>query len=167
MPRRLRLLCCSALLIATSTLAVASAADETGGASAPGDVSVQNAVCANGKAWTCGRGQKLTIRGTGMDGVEAVVFLGGAGGRDDKRAKPVSSTSSLVSVFVPGTARSGSLRLHTISGERVVTVERLTVVSSARKSDPDDGSPSGDGRFPIAGSHQFGQSQANRFGGGL
>src|SRR5688500_1055885 len=99
MPRRLRTLCCSALLIATSTFAVASA--QTGGASAPGDVSVEKAVCANGQAWTCGRGQKLNLRGTGMDGVEAVVFLGGAGGRDDKRAKPVSSSPSVVSVFVP------------------------------------------------------------------
>src|SRR5688500_6515948 len=149
MSRRLRMLCCSALLIATPTIAVAATSDETGGASAPGDVSVESAVCANGKAWSCGRGQKLNLRGTGMDGVEAVVFLGGAGGRDDRRAKPVSSTRSAVSVFVPGTARSGSLRIHTFSGERVITVERLTVTSSARKSDPDDASPSGEGTFPI------------------
>jgi hypothetical protein len=166
MSRRLRTLCCSALLIATSTVVVASAADGTGGASGPGDVVLETAVCANGKAWTCGRGQKLNLRGTGMDSIESVVFLGGAGGKDDARAKPVSSTPAVVSVFVPATARSGSLRLHTVSGGRIVTVETLGVVSSAKKSGPDDGSPAGDGRFPIDGRHDMGQSEANSFGGG-
>lgn len=166
MSRRLRTLCCSALLIAASTYAVASAAEETGGATAPGDVSVKSAVCANGKAWTCGRGQKLTLRGTGMDGVESVVFLGADGGRDDTRAKPVSAARGAVSVFVPSTARNGSLRIHALGGERIVTVQRLTVISAARKSDPDDASPSGDGRFPIDGRHDMGQSATNSFGGG-
>ncbi|MEO6497281.1 MAG: hypothetical protein ABIO51_07335, partial [Solirubrobacteraceae bacterium] len=101
MSRRLRSLSCSALLVAASMFAAASAAQETGGASAPADVALQSAVCANGKAWTCARGQKLTLRGQGMDGVEAVVFLGSAGGKDDRRAKPVSSAPSAVSVFVP------------------------------------------------------------------
>lgn len=166
MSRRLRTLCCSALLIATPTFAVASVSQETGGASAPGDVRVKSAVCANGKSWTCGRSQKLTLRGTGMDGVESVVFLGAAGGRDDIRAKPVSAAPGAASVFVPGSARSGSLRIHTLGGERIVTVQRLAVISAARKSDPDDASPSGDGRFPIDGRHQYGQLSANRFGGG-
>ena len=166
MSRRLRSLSCAALLVATSMFAAASAAQETGGASAPGDVALQSAVCANGTAWTCARGQKLTLRGEGMDGVEAVVFLGSAGGKDDRRAKPVSSAPSAVSVFVPAAARSGSLRIHTFSGGRIVSVERLSVISAARKSEPDDGSPSGDGRFPIAGPHDMGQSETNGFGGG-
>jgi len=153
-------------LVATTSFAVASAAEETGGASAPGDVALDSAVCSNGKAWTCARGQKLTLRGTGMDGVEAVVFLGSSGGKDDRRAKPVSSTASAVSVFVPEAARTGSLRIHSYSGKRIVSVERLSVTSAARKSEPDDGSPSGDGRFPIAGRHDMGQSETNGFGGG-
>lgn len=167
MSRRLRTLSCCALLVTTSTFAVASAAqEETGGAAAPGEASLQGAVCQNGKAWTCARGQKLTLRGTGMDGVEAVVFLGGEGGRDDRRAKPVSSEPSELSVFVPAAARSGSLRIHTLGGERIVSAERLAVTSAARKSEPDDGSPSGDGRFPIAGPHDLGQTATNNFGGG-
>lgn len=166
MSRRLRTLSCCALLVATSTLAVASAAEMTGGATAPGETKLQGAVCQNGKAWTCASGQKLTLRGTGMDGVEAVVFLGGEGGRDDRRAKPVSSAPSALSVFVPAAARSGSLRIHTLGGERVISVQRLTVISAARKSEPDDGSPSEDGRFPIDGPHDMGQTATNSFGGG-
>lgn len=166
MSLRLRLLCCSALVIATPTIAVAVAQDTTGGASAPAEVAVDDAVCATGKSWACARGQKLTLRGTGMDGVEAIVFLGAAGGADDRRAKPVSTTTRSVAVFVPGTARSGSLRIHTIAGERVITAERLSVADAARKSDPDDASPSGDGSFPIDGRYEMGQSQANHFGGG-
>lgn len=166
MSRRLRTLCCIALLIAVPASAGASSPTGNGGASAPGEARLKSAVCANGKAWSCGPGQRLELRGAGMDGIEAVVFLGGQGGKDDKRAKPVSAAPGAASVFVPSGARSGSLRIHTFAGGRDVSVERLTVVSSARKSEPDDASPADDGRFPIAGRHDMGQTATNNFGGG-
>jgi len=163
-PRLRLLLCCLAVTVPAVPAAIAQTV--TGGASAPDDTTLARATCGTGDEWSCGRGQRLTLEGTGMDGVEAVVFLGGKGNRDDRRSEPVRSERDALVVFVPDNARSGRLRLLTYGDERIQSARPLTVRPGASKANPDDASPSADGVFPIAGPHDMGQTATNNFGGG-
>ena len=165
MTNRLRILLCC-VTVAAAYAPSASAQTATGGASAPGKTALERVTCGSADEWTCGRGQRLVLQGAGMDGVEAVTFLGGEGAKDDRRSSPVRSTAAQLTVFVPDNARTGRLRLHTYGDERLVSERALTVVASASKANPDDASPADDGTFPIDGPHDMGQTATNGFGGG-
>ncbi len=102
----------------------------SGGAQAPGRPSVSGASCATQKAWTCARGQVLTLTGDELSGASTVVFLGRSGARDDVRVPlgaHAASTGELL-VVVPRRARSGPLLLVSAMGARARSPRALNVV---------------------------------------
>ena len=104
--------------------------DGIGGAQAPGRPSVSGASCATQKAWTCARGQVLTLTGEELSGASTIVFLGGAGTRDDVRV-PLgahSASAGELIVVVPPRARSGPLLLVSAMGASAQSPRALSVV---------------------------------------
>ena len=134
----------------------------TGGAAVPDEVEITHAGCQ--EQWRCGRGERLTIVGKGMDGVDTIEFLGAAGHADDRTARPLRAGPTRLTLTVPSSARSGPLRVLTYAGA-VKAPRPLTVVGSGT-TDAAHGSAASDGVFPIRGHHDMGQTPANRFGGG-
>ena len=102
-----------ALTAPAGALAAAGTLVQTGGDSAPGSPTIAAASCANQRAWTCARGQVLTIAGDELEGVRAVVFLGARGHHDDVRVgvhRRMAERGELLTV-VPRAARSGRVRV--------------------------------------------------------
>jgi murein DD-endopeptidase MepM/ murein hydrolase activator NlpD len=102
----------------------------------------------------------MAVRGDHLDSVGSVVFLGGAGRADDRRARPRRHSDHRVLVRVPSRAGSGPVRAVSASGTASRAV-RITVVASAQPLAVDSGA----GVFPVQGKYSFGTS-VNRFGGG-
>jgi murein DD-endopeptidase MepM/ murein hydrolase activator NlpD len=104
-----------------------------GGAAAPGTPEVSGASCGKLRAWTCVRGQVLTLTGEELSSTSAIVFLGDAGRRDDV-AVPVraraAATGELL-VVVPRRARSGPLKLVSAFGAEARSPQPLTVLRQA------------------------------------
>ena len=143
-------------------VSVASAqAPTTGGASAPDAAALETLGCA--AAWTCATGETLTVRGRGLDGVQALEFLGGRGRTDNRTARPLEAGPRQLTVVVPREARTGPVRAIT-DGGAVRSAQPLSVSGSAQ-TQVARGADSG-ASFPIGGRHDMGQSYANRFGGG-
>lgn len=97
----------------------APAAAQTGGAAAaPTAPSVSGIVCRTGcgAGGTVAQGGTITLRGRVLDRATAVVFLGGAGTRDDVRVAIRAASATRADVRVPATARSGRIALVSAAG---------------------------------------------------
>lgn len=121
-------------LAGLATAAVPALADGgSGGAAAPGTPAVSNASCGALRAWTCARGQVLTLTGDDLASTSTIVFLGGDSARDDVRV-PIraraAATGELL-VVVPRRARSGPLKLVSAFGAEAQSPEPLTVLHQA------------------------------------
>ena len=148
----------------------------TGGVGEPEPPRVDRLQCASGAMGKCPGGQLLKLRGEGLDDVHSVVFLGGKGRRDDRRARPRHTAPHQITVTVPRAARSGPVRAETAEA-KARAASRLIVPAQAPASTtettatptaaPAPAAPAPGGHvFPIAGPHDLGQGPANAFGGG-
>lgn len=164
---RQRLSCLAVALASSAFFAPASAQADgsTGGAAFPGKPKVQSVRCATGEGWQCQPGEQLTVRGDDLSTVTAVDFLGGAGTKDDRHARPRRTTSHALVVVVPQGANTGPIRARTRSVAAHAS-RALTIVTppAAVSPAPDPGAEAS--TFPIRGNHDMGQSAANGFGGG-
>lgn len=118
-------------MFAAGGAAAALAGDDViGGAQAPGRPSVSGASCATQKAWTCARGQVLTLTGEELSGAGTIVFLGSSGAADDVRVAvgARSASSGELLVVVPRRARSGPLLLVSAMGASAQSPRALSVV---------------------------------------
>ena len=163
MAYRRSLLVLSSLLAFTAS-APAWADTDTGGAAVPEPTEISQAGCA--RDWQCGRGETLTIRGQGLDGVDSVEFLGAAGRADDRTARPRTAGPQRLTLIVPSGASTGSLRVRTFDDEVITAPRRLTIVSSTGAGQSRSSTAASDGVFPIRGHHDMGQTPTNGFGGG-
>jgi murein DD-endopeptidase MepM/ murein hydrolase activator NlpD len=158
-------------LFAVALAIPASAQAQAGGAAFPGAPSISSARCATGEDWTCVPGERLRVRGSDLQSITSVAFVGGRGGRDDRFARARRVTASSFLVVVPRDARSGPLRVRGV-GVVARSSSTLTVPSARLKAEPQSpaAAPQDGGEagmvFPIQGRHDMGQSQTNNFGGG-
>lgn len=165
-----------ALLPAIALLLVASAPASAHTSLNPGGSSfeepdVSALTCDTGTSATCPRGEVLRISGEGLAATRSVTFLGGPGARDDRSARPQQRSPHRVLVAVPGSARSGPVKVRTTTA--TTTGPRLRVLaadaqpaSPASAADPAAPAAAADGGvFPIRGKHEYG-TEVNRFGGG-
>ncbi len=144
----------AAALVALPGSALASS-NPTGGATAPEEPEVVAAVCEDATAWECARGAELTLSGDSLDEVEAVRFIGRRGARDDRVARPRQAEDHAVSVVVPHDARSGRIAVVSDAG-RAVTERRLRVKPGIAARATPLAIAAGEGVFPIAGRHRYG-----------
>ena len=140
------------LSFAVPASAAASGSGETGGAAVPGDPEVLAAVCENETAWECHRGARLTLAGESLEAVRKVRFVGGPGRRDDRFAKPRRAEHRELEVVVPRGARSGPLAVVGETGKDVAP-QPLKITT---KTLPRAAAPTGEGVFPVAGRHTYG-----------
>jgi hypothetical protein len=159
---------CRPVLIAVLTAVLAApgaaAAHEPtagGAAAAPARPAVTALKCDTGERRSCPQGELLSVRGEGLDTVQAVVFLGARGHADDLRARPRRRSPHRVLVEVPAAATSGPLRALSHFAGPSARSQRLRIT-------PADGvlpQLRADGVFPVRGGYDFG-TETNRFGGG-
>jgi murein DD-endopeptidase MepM/ murein hydrolase activator NlpD len=164
-PPSVRLPLC-ALAVSAAALAVpasAQAAAGGGGAAYPGAPEVAAARCETGQNWRCGAGERLTVTGEALDGVESVAFTGGRGGRDDSFARPRRVTEDSFVVKVPEGARTGRLRVR--SDVAVTRTRRSVRVPARALAQARDTASASDMVFPIRGRHDMGQGETSGFGG--
>lgn len=121
--------------------------------------------CVSTGGATCNTSDYVHVTGEGLDDTRVVVFMGGPGTRDDRRAKPRSSRFDLVTVRVPKNAQSGPVKLLSKSPGRSATTERIDIIRSTPQQSPAPSTQTPQGVFPVDGEHSYGSS-ANRFGGG-
>ena len=132
-PARTLVLALTALGLTAPAAALATAGTlmPTGGDSAPGSPHIAAVSCANQQAWTCARGQVLTIAGDELEGVRAVEFLGSRGRRDNVRVnvhRRMVARGELLTV-VPRRARSGRVRVIGVIGRPAVSSAPLHVLA--------------------------------------
>jgi len=153
------------LLLALAPVAAASSASaaSVGGMAAAEPPKITALKCGTGDQRACPRGYVLRLSGENLAGTTAVVFLGGKGGRDDRRARPTEKSPHRVLVTVPDKARSGPVRVVTRAGAR--TGPRLRVLAAVRARSVSLVPAAAGGVFPIVGKHRYG-TETNRFGGG-
>jgi murein DD-endopeptidase MepM/ murein hydrolase activator NlpD len=151
------------VLAAALALPAQAAAHEPaygGAAVAPAPPAVNSLRCATGDRRSCPRGAFLAIRGEGLRSVDSVVFVGGSGRSDDRRASPRRRSPHRVLVQVPADAQSGRLRVVSGAAGTATTSRRFDVIG-----DEPTPPPVAEGAvFPVSGSYRFGTS-TNRFGG--
>jgi murein DD-endopeptidase MepM/ murein hydrolase activator NlpD len=161
--------CCRALAaVALALLAAAApAAAQSGGASFT-RTGVTELKCGTGERTRCPRGAVLRVSGTGLRATRTVIFLGGPGRKDDRRARPTEASPRRVLVKVPSTARSGRVRVVTRHAT-AATGPRLQVLSGGTAAKPKQVVPTATaadgGVFPVRGAYDFG-THVNTFGGG-
>jgi murein DD-endopeptidase MepM/ murein hydrolase activator NlpD len=163
----------SSCVIALLLIAVASASAHdftTGGAAAPMGPEIVNVTCDAGSPDACPRGGVLRVGGENLETARTVVFLGGRGRRDDRRARASVASPHRVVVRVPRGARSGRVRVVSeATGESAATPPVKVVAKAAAQPAPvQTTAPAGsaEGVFPIlGGKYDFG-TEINRFGGG-
>jgi len=138
-----------------------------GGAAAPDRPEVSELTCDTGEQARCARGSVLKLAGENLQSTSGVLFLGGPGTRDDRRARPEASTPHRLTVRVPGAARSGPVRVVTsIAGTSGPSPRLRVLVQRVPPAPAITPTPTaGDGVFPVLGRHDFG-GESNRFGGG-
>jgi murein DD-endopeptidase MepM/ murein hydrolase activator NlpD len=129
---RLAVLAASLVTVVLAVVTAPAGAQDAafGGAQAPGRPSVSDASCATQKAWTCARGQVLTLTGEELAGAGTIVFLGGPGPGDDVRV-PLGAHSAGTGellVVVPRRARTGPLLLVSAMGASAQSPRALNVV---------------------------------------
>jgi len=158
--------------VAAAPAAAAGAAPEsTGGSSAPVPPVVEQVVCADATAWKCAPGERVTLEGVALDEVRVVRFLGRAGRRDDRLARPARRAATSLQVRVPTTATSGPVAVVGRGGHRDRTARWLRLERPA-PAPPTGGVlpvalPAAPGAmvYPIAGAYRYG-TETNHFGGG-
>jgi murein DD-endopeptidase MepM/ murein hydrolase activator NlpD len=171
LPTPWRVSCALALLsLPFPTAAVAhDPSGGTGGASAPDEPQLEQAVCEDSAVWECSPGAKLTLEGESLSDVREVRFVGRRGRQDDRVVRPAQRNAHEVDVRVPYAARSGPIAVQSAAGHRTRSAERLRVRRQAAPVTTAEAAPlaatPGEGVFPIAGPHDYGTA-TNRFGGG-
>ena len=147
--------------------APASASDATGGMAAADSPQVEAIACASTAATTCSRGDVVEVKGEGLDSTDTVVFMGGRGGADDRRAKPRTRKPHALTVKVPSGARSGPVQLASRSTGRSAPTPPLRVLTTKPRTPTSAPlvQASGSGVFPVVGEHDYGTA-INGFGGG-
>ncbi len=167
---RCRAYALAALSLLTASAAVPAAAhaqaEATGGGMAYEKPDVTAIKCGTGDAAACPQGHVLRLSGAGLAKTQSVVFLGGKGAKDDRRATPTEKSPHRVIVKVPTSAKSGPIRIIAATGgftgpslKVLPTQGTRAVVTPASIPAP------GDGIFPVQGPHDFG-TFVNTFGGG-
>lgn len=114
MPRISTSLC--ALFVVGLVAPAAAAAAGTGGTAVAQGPKVTGARCADGVQWRCSAGRRLTLVGDQLTEARSVVFMGGPGKADDRRARPRARAAHALSVAVPREAVSGRLAVQARSG---------------------------------------------------
>jgi len=165
---RSSLLCSFTIALALVMSATAHAHESaTGGASAPDRPQIEDLNCDTGETGRCPRGGTLQLDGENLETGRAVIFVGGKGRRDNRRSRPQAATAHSLLVKVPGSARTGPVRVASPVAGKSARSARLEVVAPAPAdtqeplSDPAPGA----GVFPVSGRYDFGTT-TNRFGGG-
>lgn len=160
--------CCVALAFATPVAVAPTAfADEvTGGAAAMERPEVDQVVCVSSSNTPCARGQLLRVKGDGLQMTETVVFRGGRGRSDDRRARPRTRGVHSLFVRVPSGARSGPIQVRAAGALRSAPTAPVRLLAKPRQKAPAQlAAPAAGGVFPIRGEHAYG-TDVNRFGGG-
>ena len=136
-------LCALAVTAVTLLSPAAAGADtsSTGGAEVAAP-EVENARCADGRTWRCDAGKPLTIVGEQLARAEQVIFMGGPGRGDERRARPGAADQHSVRVRVPRTAVSGRLRVVSPSGSSE-SPRRLRIRAAHTESGGDEEETSG------------------------
>ena len=152
------------IVAALALSAPASAHDKSGGTVAAPSPVVTSATCVSTARATCVDGDYLHLEGENLNATTRVTFLGRTGRGDDRRAKPRTRSSHLLTVRVPRGARTGLVRL---SGRRANSASTTVPieVTSARSMQTPQPTTSVATAFPVTGAHGFGTA-TNRFGGG-
>lgn len=144
---------------------VPAASAAVGGATPDATPEVTELRCPAGDGGaSCPRGEVLRLSGEHLRETRTVVFLGGKGAKDDRRATPTTASPRRVLVLVPRGAKSGPVRvISAVAGPsrpgpklKVMPASRVTPASSV------DGAT---GVFPVTGKYDFG-TETNTFGGG-
>lgn len=157
----------AAALVPLGLLTVAPAAPAAvGGASAGARPAVTELRCpagTTGEAVACPRGEVLRLSGEHLERARTVVFLGGPGSRDDRRAAPTTASPRRVLVRVPKGAKTGPVRVISAGTGASEPGPRLRVLPARRVTPASFGS--GPAVFPVRGKYDFG-TFVNTFGGG-
>lgn len=172
-----------AVLILSGCLAVpawAAVPTSAGGATAPDRPRIDELRCAPGTA-VCRHGELLSVLGSGMQGTDAVVFLGRRGARDDRQSRPRATDGSKLTVQVPDGARSGPVKVvdRGVGAVRSSTALQVRAKGRAAAPPPPPALPAPaapgpvtaaavaptPGVFPIRGAHTYGESAQNVFSG--
>ena len=154
--------CAVAPGVAGASAGGAAAASPAGGAMAKERPVVQRLVCAEGRTARCATGQVLKLRGSGLDGVQLVIFRGGRGPADDTVAAPTEQSPRRLLVSVPAGAKSGRVQVRSPAVGVSRRGPRLKVPALPVLRTP---AMVGPATFPIVGKHQIGMSAVQRFGG--
>jgi len=170
-----------AMLVLSASVASGASASPSvspGGVAAPERPRIEALRCAPGSA-VCRRGELLAVLGSGMQGADAVVFLGGRGTRDDRLAQPSATDNVQVTVQVPNGAHSGRIKVIDRGVGAARSSTPLKVRAAVRPAAPPAAPPPapappgpgaappapGAGVFPIQGAHTYGATASNVFTG--
>ncbi len=168
----------TALVLTGSLVAPAWAGgpSSSGGATAPDRPRIDELRCASDTD-VCQRGELLSVLGSGMQGTDAVVFLGGRGTRDDRRARPKATGTVALSVRVPNGARTGPIEVVDRGVGAARSSTALKVRAKSRVAPPVAPVAPAPGPvqavtgavtpgvFPVQGAHTYGESGSNVFTG--
>jgi murein DD-endopeptidase MepM/ murein hydrolase activator NlpD len=75
----------------------------------------------------CARGDTLTVQGEGLRDARIVTFLGNRGRQDDRRARPALREDHLLTVRVPSSARSGTVRVTSVAAGSARSRARVVI----------------------------------------
>ena len=100
----------------------------------PGTPSVSSVACSGGKAWNCGAGQRMTIRGEDLRTVRSVTFLGRRGRVDDRALRPRAARQHAIALVVPEAARTGPLLVRARFSGRVKTRRAVRIAAAAPRA---------------------------------
>ena len=151
---------------ATAGSARADSLPSSGGTSAPTRPEIQRLACETGAGPECPRGAVLEIRGENLATARTVVFLGGRGPADDRRARAAEASPHELSVRIPAAARSGPVRVASFVAGRSRATRALKILAGSPTPPPSAASPGpSTGAFPVRGQYSFG-TFTNAFGGG-
>jgi murein DD-endopeptidase MepM/ murein hydrolase activator NlpD len=129
----------------------------SGGTSAPMRPQIERLQCETGEEDRCPEGEFLRVDGEFLESTSAVVFLGGRGRADNRKASPSEASAHEVVVRVPVEAESGPVRVKASAARASRTGPSIEV----------DADPvvAGEDVFPVDGAYDFGTAD-NGFGGG-
>ncbi|MBJ7330565.1 MAG: M23 family metallopeptidase [Solirubrobacteraceae bacterium] len=154
-------------LVLLSTAVSAHAA--TGGATASAEPALTGLRCAANSgvavaaaAAECPRGAVLRLNGENLRSAKTVIFLGGSGTRDDRRATATEASPHRVLVTVPSGAKTGRIKVISTEGGASAPGPKIRITASRRTTTP---VAVNGGVFPVDGKYDFG-TETNTFGGG-